>query len=275
MRDTMKKETKMFSLKRQIIGAVWFFIIIVALLLITFLASTISSYKKRADEKRTKDMVSYAETLDGNLAELRNVAGGIYSANNDFNEINLYPTPARKWNHVYNLLKVLRIQVKSNKGIAGMFLYYDSFDWVQYAVDDKVSFLAKEEIKKTGKVELKNSNKVYVSFIQSVEADVWYNIYMKKASAAIGGCIRLSQGLPDERDEEGIYGVIFEEKFHTVWAANGTDGEASEKKTEQRCYSHAFSRRKSCEWKSRLSSSIKFRRHVSGGDPAGKYLAVY
>ena len=58
---------KMISLKRQIVGATWFFIIVVALLLFTFLISMISSYQKKADEKRSKDMIAYAETLENNL----------------------------------------------------------------------------------------------------------------------------------------------------------------------------------------------------------------
>ena len=105
---------KMISLKRQIIGATWFFIIVVALLLLTFWISMISSYQKKADEKRSKDMITYAETLESNLTELRDVTGEIYSQNSAFDGINVYPSVAEKWNNVYDLLNVLHIQVKSN-----------------------------------------------------------------------------------------------------------------------------------------------------------------
>ncbi|MDO4337402.1 MAG: histidine kinase [Eubacteriales bacterium] len=213
----------MFSLKRQIVGAVWFFIVVVALLLITLLASMINSYQKKADEKRTKEMIAYAETLELNLAELRNVTGEIYSQNSDFDGINIYSSQAEKWDHVYDLLNVLNIQVKSNKGIAGLFLYYDAFDMVQYAVNDSVGFTAREELKEAGQIALKNSDKVYTSFIKEIENEVWYNIYMKKAFAAIGGCIQLSQGLPDEKENDAVYGIISGGSLYKTWSGDSTN----------------------------------------------------
>ena len=222
---------KMISLKRQIVGATWFFIIVVALLLFTFLISMISSYQKKADEKRSKDMIAYAETLENNLTELRDVTGEIYSQNSAFDGINVYPSAAEKWNNVYDLLNVLHIQVKSNKGIAGLFLYCDSFDWVQYAVNEKMSFTDKEALKKAGEAALKNSDGVYITFPLITEKDIWYSVYMKKASAAVGGCIRLSQGLPEEKEQAAVYGVISEGQLYETWSGDSS-GKDTGKDTE-------------------------------------------
>lgn len=213
---------KMFSLKRQIVGTTWFFIIVVALLLVTFLISMISSYQKKADEKRSKDMISYAETLENNLSELRDVTGEIYSQNSAFDGINAYPSAAEKWNNVYDLLNVLHIQVKSNKGIAGLFLYYDFFDWVQYAVNEKLSFWDIKALKKAGEAVLKNSDGVYITHFLITEKETWYSVYMKKAAAAVGGCIRLSQGLPEEKDETAVYGVISEGQLYEIWSGDSS-----------------------------------------------------
>lgn len=215
--DKEPVQQKMFSLKRQIVGTTWLFIIVVALLLVTFLISMISYYQKKADEKRMIGMVSYAETLENNLTELRDVTGSIYSQNSAFDGINVYPSPAEKWNSVYDLLNVLRIQVKSNKGIAGLFLYYDSLDWVQYAVNEKMSFADIEALKKAGTAALKNSDGVYITFPLITERNSWYSVYMKKASAAVGGCIRLSQGLPEDKEETAVYGVISDGQFCQTW----------------------------------------------------------
>lgn len=225
-------QQKIFSLKRQIVGASWVFIIVVALLLMTLLVSMINSYQKKAEERRTEDMVSYAETLDNNLSQLRDVTREIYSQNGAFDGINAYPSPAEKWNNIYDLLNVLHIQVKSNKGISGLFLYYDSFDLVQYALNDEMDFANRQKVKEAGKIALKNDSGVYLSFPLAADGYVWYNIYMKKASAAIGGCINLSQGLPDEKENSAVYGVIFDGQFYPVWSeeenenAGGTEHEA-------------------------------------------------
>lgn len=228
-RRKMLPKQELFSLKRQIIGATWFFIIIVALLLMTLLVSMINSYQKKTEERRTEDMVSYAETLDNNLSQLRDVTREIFSQNSAFDGINIYPSPAEKWNNIYELLNVLHIQVKSNKGISGLFLYYDSFDLVQYFVNEEMDFGNREKVKEAGAIALKNDSKVYLNFPLQVDGNVWYNIYMKKASAAIGGCINLSQGLPGEKEDSGVYGVVFEGQFYPVWS----EKENGEKDTKE------------------------------------------
>lgn len=221
-------QKRMFSLKRQIVRTSWLFIIVLALLLITFLISMISSYQKKADEKRTEDMISYGETLEDNLAELRDVIGEIFYQNSDFDGITIYPSVAEKWSHIYDLLGVLRVQVRSNKGIAGLLLYYDSFEQVQYIMNDYVPFGEREILKKTGKAVLENDERAYIGFAQSGVKDAWYNLYMKKASVSIGGCVQLSQGLPQIKDETAVYGVISEGRFYEACPGQNS-GEEAEK----------------------------------------------
>ncbi len=213
-----KAKERMFSLKRQIVRAVWFFIVVVALLLVVFLISMIGSYQRKLNEKRTEAMTSYAETLEEDFAELRDVTGEIFTKNSAFDGLTIYPSPAEKWNHVYNLMNALHVQVKSNKGIAGLFLFYNSFEQGQFAVNEAMSFRAQEELKKAGKTALINNDKIYISFPFTADGDAWYNVYMKNSSAAIGGCIRLSKGLPDVKEETGVYGVISEGQFYPTWS---------------------------------------------------------
>lgn len=227
-------KNKMFSLKRQIVGASWLFIITVALLLMAFLLSSINSYQKKNNEKRSSDMVAYANTLETNLAQLRSITGEIYAQNNYFNVIDTYPSVAERWNCIYNLLNVMHIQVNGNKNIGGLFLYYDAFEQVQYAINNTMSFAAVEQVKKAGKSILTSSSDNYLTEILQTDGEGWLGVYMRKAASAIGGAINLNQGLPDEMEKNAVYGVIEDGRFYcTADAAenmtkSNTGTEASE-----------------------------------------------
>lgn len=213
-------KNKMFSLKRQIIGASWLFIIIVALLLMTFLLSSINSYQKKTGEKRSSDVIAYANTLETNLTQLRSVTGEIYAQNNYFNVIDTYPSVAERWNCIYNLMNVMHIQVNGNKNIAGLFLYYDAFEQVQYETNN-MPFTVVEQVKRDGKSILNARSESYLTEIESVNGESWLSVYMRKAASAIGGTINLNQGLPDEKEKKAAYGVIADGKFYCT----GNDNE--------------------------------------------------
>lgn len=207
-------KNKMFSLKRQIVGASWLFIIIVALFLMTFLLSSINSYQKKTNEKRSSDVMAYADTLEANLTQLRSVTGEIYAQNNYFNVIDTYPSVAERWNCIYNLMNVMHIQVNGNKNIGGLFLYCDAFEQVQYAINKSMPFAAVELVKKAGKNILTSRSENYLTEIQQVNGESWLSVYMRKEASAIGGAINLSQGLPDEKEKNAAYGVIADGKFY-------------------------------------------------------------
>ena len=215
-------KNKMFSLNRQIVGASWLFIIIVALLLITFLLSSINSYQKKTNEKRSANVTTYAATLENNLAQLRSSMGEIYTQDNYFNVIDTYPSVAERWNCIYDLMNVMHIQVNGNKNISGLFLYFDTFEQVQYAINTSMPFAAVESVKKAGKSILTSESDNYLMVIQQVNGESWLSVYMRKAASAIGGTINLSQGLPDEKEKNAVYGVIADGKFY------GTEADETE-----------------------------------------------
>ena len=220
-------KNKMFSLKRQIVGASWLFIITVALLLMAFLLSSINSYQKKNNEKRSADMVAYANTLETNLAQLRSITGEIYAQNNSFNVIDTYPSVAERWNCIYNLLNVMHIQVNGNKNIGGLFLYYDAFEQVQYAINNSMSFAAVEQVKKAGKSILTSRSDNYMTEILRADEECWLGLYMRKAASAIGGAINLSQGLPDKMKKNAVYGVIEDGQFYCTADAAGNVTESN------------------------------------------------
>lgn len=221
-RKDLTVKNKMFSLNRQIVGASWLFIIIVALLLITFLLSSINSYQKKTNEKRSANVTTYAATLENNLAQLRSSMGEIYTQDNYFNVIDTYPSVAERWNCIYDLMNVMHIQVNGNKNIGGLFLYFDTFEQVQYAINTSMPFAAVESVKKAGKSILTSESDNYLMVIQQVNGESWLSVYMRKAASAIGGTINLSQGLPDEKEKNAVYGVIADGKFY------GTEADETE-----------------------------------------------
>lgn len=255
-------KNKMFSLKRQIVGASWLFIIIVAMLLMTFLLSSINSYQKKNNEKRSAQLASYAETLETNLAQLRSITGEIYAQNNYFNVIDTYPSVAERWNCMYNLLNVMRIQVNGNKNIGGLFLYYDAFEQVQYAINNSMSFTTVEQVKRTGKSILTSQSDNYLTEILQTDGECWLGIYMRKSASAIGGAINLSQGLPDEMEKNAVYGVIEDGEFYcTAVARNENESntriEVSENEMEDYKMGIALSKAKMKSSEIEIKSSEK------------------
>ena len=212
-----------FSLKRQIVRAGWLFILVIALLLLILQVNFIKSYQKDGDEKRTNDMYVYGQTLETHFNQLLDAVRTIYSENHAFEEIGAYRSPAEKWDNVYELLNTLRIQVNSNQAIGGLFVYYDSYEQVQYAINGDWSLTDLQELKEAGRTVLKSSESIYSTVLLETDEDLLYNIYMKKNTAALGGGISLSQGLPDEKDSTAVYGVIYNGQFYPVWSEAGTD----------------------------------------------------
>lgn len=215
-----------FSLKRQIVRAGWLFILVITLLLLILQVNFMKSYQKDGDEKRTNDMYVYGQTLENHLDQLLDVVRTIYSENHAFEEIGAYRSPAEKWDNVYELLNTLRIQVNSNKAIQGLFVYYDSFEQVQYALNEGLSFSDVQALKEMGSAMLESSETVYHTALSETDEDLLYNVFMKKNTAALGGCISLSQGLPDEKDETAVYGVILDGQFYPSWSKDGTDSQS-------------------------------------------------
>ena len=216
-RNTSKK---MFSLKEQIARILMSVIIIVVLLLTTLLLVMISSYQKGQTKKHLEELTVYAETLDNSMGQLNDVIGNIYSANDVFKGINKNQSVIEQLNNINTLLNLLQIQVRSNHSLSGLFIYYSQYENVLYYVKEKMSFSDKELLKKYGKFFLNTYNGNYSTSVISTEGAVYYNVFLKKELAAIGGNIRLNLGLPDQEEKSGTYGVIYNNTFYRVAGEN-------------------------------------------------------
>ena len=206
----------MFSLKKQIVRVSWLLIITVILFLLTFLFCSIYSFQNKNRVKRMEAMAQYAEVLDNNQAQLRNVIGEIYTQNSYFNALNPMNSVSEQWDCIYDLMNILNIQEKGNKNIEGLLLYYNSFENVQYVMEDTLSLSDMKEIKASGKQKLVNENRNYVTDVEQSNGKSWLSTYMKKETSAIGGFISLCSGLPDELERNAIYGVIADGKLYVT-----------------------------------------------------------
>lgn len=215
-------QIRMFGLKRQIFNFLAVFIMAILLLLGIFLVTKISSFQRDQNQKRMNDLKIYAETLEGNIRQLNDIVGSVYSVSSAFQGISSYQTVAEKCGYIYELKGLIQMQVKSNNCLKGMFVHYDYGDGILYYTGNRISYQDTKMLWNTGENYLKNSRSgylqnpsiSYLDLVQRTESDKLYSVLMIKGGAMISGIISLGQGIPDQLENSAAYGVIYEGEFY-------------------------------------------------------------
>lgn len=215
-------QIRMFGLKRQIFNFLAVFIMAILLLLGIFLVTKISSFQRDQNQKRMNDLKIYAEALEGNIRQLNDIVGSVYSVSSAFQGISSYQTVAEKCGYIYELKGLIQMQVKSNNCLKGMFVHYDYGDGILYYTGNRISYQDTKMLWNTGENYLKNSRSgylqnpsiSYLDLVQRTESDKLYSVLMIKGGAMISGIISLGQGIPDQLENSAAYGVIYEGEFY-------------------------------------------------------------
>ncbi len=209
----------MFSLKKQILSGTWFFMTVVVLLLCTLLFYMVMSWQEKQNETREENLVSYMQTLETNYSQLHRIVREIYSGNSDFSGIGTYPSVGERWNRLYNLMNLMKVQIKVNQGIEGLFVFYDSYEHLQYSVNKDVSFEEAKQLKEESRQALLAEEQNTLDYVTYFGEKKWYSLFLKKSNAAIGGSISLTAGLPNNKEAAAVYGVVFEGQLYPTWKA--------------------------------------------------------
>lgn len=215
-------QVRMFGLKHQIFNFLTIFIMVILLLLGIFLVTKVSSFQQDQNQKRMDDLIIYAETLEGNIRQLNDTVGSIYSVSSAFQGISSYQTVAEKCSYLYELKGLIQMQVKSSNCLKGMFVHYDYGKGILYYTDNKLSYHDTKALWNTGEVLLQNSRGTYpqnpsasyLDLVQRTETDNFYSVLMVKNGAMISGSISLGQGIPEQLEDSAAYGVIYEGEFY-------------------------------------------------------------
>ena len=217
---------KMFSLRQQISRILLIIIIIVPILLTIVLTVMIRSYQSERNRKSLDDMAAYAADLDNSIMQLNNVVGSIYSTNTSFQGISTYLSPIKKYDYIYDLLNLLQVQEKANRNLTGLVLFYDNYEKTVYYMDNKIPFGTVEKLKSSGQAAVKDiQTRNYSQFVESAGGIVYYSVFLKKPSAAIGGMVQMQNGLPEKPDNSAIYGIVHDKTFYRT---AGSDAELSD-----------------------------------------------
>lgn len=205
---------KMFSLRQQISRILLIIIIIVPILLTIVLAVMIRSYQNEGNRRCQDEMTAYAAELDNSISQMNSVVGSIYSTNSSFQGIATYLSPIREYDYSYDLLNLLQIQVKSNRNLAGLILFYDNYEKTVYYMENKIPFNTVEKLKSSGQAAVKDiQTKNYSQSVESIDGKVYFSVYLKKPSAAIGGMVQMQNGLPEKPDDTAVYGIVYDKSF--------------------------------------------------------------
>lgn len=183
----------------------------------------ISSYQNAQNRQYLNNLAAYAETTDKNIVQLNDVIGSIYSKNLAFQEMDSYQSEAEKVGHIYTLLNLIKMQVEANQNLSGLFIYYDNSEHVLHNVNAAMKFADKETLKEKGRLIVAQIPATYVRFIESTENAVYYNVFIKKSSAAIGGNLLLSLGVPEDRKNTSAFGIIQEGTFYLTAGKTAED----------------------------------------------------
>lgn len=209
------KQHTMFSLRRQLLRFVMTLVILLLLIMTTFMAVIIHSYQRKVNDLHKENAASYAAHIDSSILQLRDTVGYIYSSDAVFQGLYLYQPAVDRVNSISNMLSLLKLQVRSNRNLGGLFIYYDNDKKPLYYVNEEMPFRDKEILKKTGRAVQGVSNS-FIDYVVKAENDTYYNAYMQKNSAAISGNISLSQGIPEASNDAEVYGVIYEGLFYQI-----------------------------------------------------------
>lgn len=84
-----------------------------------------------------------------------------------------------------------------------------------------MSFEVKEELRKAGMAaggQTRNNNELNnnIMYIQKTAEDIYYNIFIKRTSAALCGCVSLGNGLPGTLEESAAYGAVYKNQFYVT-----------------------------------------------------------
>lgn len=222
---------KMFSLKKSISVFVSIFLVIILLLFSVILFTMIIQYQTQQNDKRMNDLVAYAQTVDENLVQLNDVVGELYSSNTDFDQVDLFLPVSAKWDSVYALQNLCRIQVKSSQNLSGLFISYKEVETKQnqlaedvrllHYVNENIPFVELEQIKKVVKDVIDYKISDYTTEIISTETEQYYGVFVRQNLSAVSGIFKLSLGLPGELEKNAAYGVIYEEEFYRTGGETG------------------------------------------------------
>lgn len=224
------RPVRMFGLKQQIFGFLAVFIVVILLLLGIFLAIMIGSYQRKQNQKRLEDMRAYGDTLEESIGQVEDVVGSVYSLNSAFQKLCSDQTEAEKWGCIQELMNTMKVQVRSNRRLSGLFANYDYGEGVLYYTDESLQYDDIKILWNAGKTILEgrraslsgNASSSYTKLVQEAETDLFYSVYMNRNRALISGSIRLSQGLPEEAESGAAYGIIYDGAFY------GTGGQEAE-----------------------------------------------
>lgn len=224
---------KMFSLKKSISVFISMFLIIILLLFSVILFAMVIQYQTHQNEKRMNDLAAYAQKVDENLVQLNDIVGEIYSSNNDFDEVDMFLPVSEKWDSIYALQNLCRIQVKSNQNMSGLFISYKEVETKQnqladdirllYYVNENIPFAELEQIKKAVRDVIDYKVRDYTTAIISTESERFYGVFLKQNLSALSGIFELNIGLPGELEKGAAYGVIYEGEFYKTGGEKGLE----------------------------------------------------
>lgn len=214
-RNKNQEQPIMFSLRRQILRFVLTLVILLLSIMITVMTVLIHSYQRKVNDTHKNNAAAYAAHIDSSILQLRDTVGYIYSSDAVFQGLYLYQPAADKVSSINSMLNLLKLQVRSNRNLGGLFIYYDSDKKPLYYVNEEMSFQDKEILKKAGRAVQGVSN-AFIDYVVKAENDTYYNAYMQKNSAAICGNISLSQGIPELSSDAETYGIIYEGVFYLI-----------------------------------------------------------
>ncbi|MDO4284928.1 MAG: histidine kinase [Eubacteriales bacterium] len=214
----------MFSLRRQIRGAILIGAVLLIVILAIQLILSIRSYGGEIDERHMDALENYATYLQSGIAQLNDAVGGIYSSNNAFQELGEKRQSAgQEWDDAYDVKVLLSQQGKANHYLSGLILFYDNYKKDLYYADSQISYSDLKTIRESLRiigggtdgsgVYAAGSGLAYQDGVIESERSVWYYILMQKSYAAVAGYVDLGAGLPVG---EGSFGVIYESEYYSL-----------------------------------------------------------
>ena len=141
------KQKKRVTLKRQItlVSIVGYLVLSAALG--GYSLFSISSYSSDLEKVNSRTFDTYLNQVTGLVEDTDTYLKNVFTSNLDYSNLVYNRSQVNKYLAVYNLKKMLKVQLNYNKNLAAFFVIYDSGNSIYYCEQSILTLDSKEYIK--------------------------------------------------------------------------------------------------------------------------------
>lgn len=236
MKKRGDKTEKFVSLNRILTMIVIIAYLVFLLLLFWMDSILVINYRKERKAEEKQQVSDYSDTLSGHLGKIEELLYDIYANNEDFRNLNGFPTELVEFDSVYEIDRMMKNRISLYHWINGYMLNYHRGEKWRYNFENgSAGSDYVDEIKVFVMDQIRNGEDLGRSVV-SFGGQIYYFIFCSRENVSVCGIYDLSQSIRSyaENFESGEE-VFFVSDSQIYGMADGDDGEPLEEILSRTC----------------------------------------